>query len=194
MEARMDGRDAFTEDDLLDHVRGRGSEEMAQRITALEAEDDAFRAEMAVMRGLKGALADQDAGPGAFGWKRLEAAIAAETAAPARDTPNWWRIAAVFFFVASAGLAAVVANRAALDAPTYRTASEVSAGLVLGVIFAPTAAAADMADLLRSADAQIIEGPSAIGLFRIAFETEEARAAGLATFEASPLIALVAQE
>ncbi|KIT15066.1 hypothetical protein [Jannaschia aquimarina] len=191
----MDRPDGLNEDDLLAYARGDATPDEAARIEAAAARDPALKAELALMAGLKGALAASTDRPDAraFGWKRLEAEIGrapAETQAAPRG--RIWQLAAVFL----GAIVLVQGSYIALgpDAPLYRTVSEETDGATLGIAFAPGAAAADIEALLRETGARIVDGPSAIGLYRIAFEDEVARTEARAALEASALVELVAEE
>ncbi|SDZ96189.1 hypothetical protein [Rubrimonas cliftonensis] len=191
----------FSEDDLLAYVRGAARPDLSDRIEAAMAAEPALKAEIALMRGLGPALRGEDAGPDAtaFGWRRLEAAIRrepsgrADAAAPRRMA--MWRAAAALLAVVGLGQAVYIAAQwTGGEAPAYRTASEPAARHVLGVGFAPDATAAAIAELLTSVEARIVDGPGAIGLYRLGFASAEARDAARARLEASPLIDLVADE
>ena len=191
----------FSEDDLLDYVRGVAPPELSGRIEAMMANDPVFKAEIALMRGLGPALQDNDAGqtPTEFGWRRVEAAIRREgtgqRTAPSRRQMVIWRVAAVFLGIAVLGQAGYITSLpTTVEAPIYRTASGATEEYVLGVAFAPNATAAEIADLLRDAGASVIDGPSALGLYRVAFASQEALRDGQTQFGTSPLIDLVAEE
>ena len=196
----MAGR-PFSEDDLLDYVRGAAAPELSDRIEATTARDPALRAEIALMRGLKPALEGGDAGrpPGEFGWKRLEAAIR-RGEVELRSTPSprqvaTLRIAAAVLAIAVLGQTAyIVSDATTAEDATYRTATEATAVHVLGIGFAPDAAAAEIGDLLRDVDARVIGGPSALGIYRVAFVSEQAMREAEARFRMSTLIDLVAEE
>lgn len=191
----------FSEEQLLDYVRGRASAELSAQIEAEVAKEPALRAEIALMRGLKPSL--QDAvplnPPGELGWRRLEADIRREGKLPAPANKSRrssvWRVAAVVFGFAAIGQATYIGT--VLNTPEediYRTASRATDAHVLGVGFASDATASDINALLRSVDARLIDGPSAISLYRVAFDTADALSAGRDLLDASPLIELVADE
>jgi anti-sigma-K factor RskA len=191
----------FTEDALLDFVRGSGSADLSRGIEAAMADDPSLRAEVALMRGLGPALKAETGyeAPVAFGWRRLQADIARETTAspaPRRDTRRvvFWRAAAAVLAVAALGEAAYIATRMATPDATYRTASDPAGTAVLGIVLAPDAKAADVEALLKRTRGRLVDGPGALGLYRVAFASREDRMAGRALFEASPLIDLVAEE
>ena len=193
--------DPFSEDELLDYVRGVAPPALSGRIEAMMAHDRALEAEIALMRGLKPALdgVDSSQPPGAFGWKRLEAAIGRDAAqrrpAPSPRHGPALRIAAAVLGVAVLGQAAYIASLSTTaDEAAYHTASDPAEAHVLGVGFADGATVAEIGALLRSADARIIDGPSALGLYRVAFPSADALREGQARFGASALIDLVAEE
>jgi len=191
----------FSEDDLLDYVRGAAPPALSERIEAAMARDPAFKAEIALMRGLKPALQGAETGPSSaeFGWRRLEAEIRRDGAQP-RSTPLLrqvaiLRIAAVLLLVVGLGQAGYIASLLSTgEEPTYHTATKATEAYVLGIAFAPEATAAEIEALLGETDARVIDGPSALGLYRVAFVSAEALEDGQALFQTSPLITLVAEE
>ena len=192
----------FSEDELLDYVRGAAPPGLAERIEAMMARDRGLSADVALMRGLKPALEEADRAdvrqpPGELGWRRLEKAIGQDEAGrspPSRRQMTVWRIAAAFLGIAVLGQAGYIAvTSTAVDRVAYRTASEAVAEHVLGIGFAPGATAAEIAALLQDANARVIDGPSALGLYRVAFPSQEALKAAEARFRASPLVDLVAE-
>lgn len=192
----MDRPDGLSEDALLDHLRGEGTPEEAARIEAAARTDPALRAELALMGGLRGALTASTDGPDTreFGWRRLEAEIA-RTAAPAGGRTGLWRAAAVVLGALVLGQGAYIALAPGTGGDAlYRTVSEEGTGFGLGVAFVPRAPAGEIEALLRDAGARVVDGPTAIGFWRLAFEAEADRETGRAVLEASPLVAIVAEE
>ncbi|MDB2407188.1 hypothetical protein N9W17_01475 [Jannaschia sp.] len=188
----MDRPNGLTEEALLAHLRGQNSPEEAAAIEAAAAEDPSLRAELALMGELKGALGAASEGPDTreFGWRKLEAQIT-KTAQPART--HLWRIAAVFLGALVLGQGAYITLAPGAD-PGFRTVSEQAEGVGLGVGFVASAPMGEIQALLRATGARIADGPGAIGLYRLSFETEAARDAARATLVASPLVDLVAEE
>ena len=189
----------FSEDDLLSYIRGSASPELSARIDATAAQDPSFKAEIALMRGLGPAIKSDDTRRAAteFGWRRLEKAIRNDSARRPATAPRQmviWRAAAAILVVAVLGQAGYIITQPGLDDPIYRTASGDTEDHVLAIAYAPDATAGAIADLLRTADARVIDGPSAIGLYRVAFPTPEARDDALAQFQTSSLIDIVAEE
>ena len=205
----MSGNERFEEEALLAYAQGAAGAELRARIEAAMAEDEALRAEVALMRGLKPALAGADAGnaPGEFGWKRLEAEIRRETAAaapPARfGGAALWRVAAMLLLCVALGQAGWIVSqrqdaagglRTATDPGAHAPALAPAAVHVLGVAFAADAPSGAVSALLRAHRGRIVDGPGAVGLYRVAFRTEAARASARAAFESSALVELVAEE
>ncbi|MEM7488051.1 MAG: hypothetical protein AAF390_02895 [Pseudomonadota bacterium] len=193
----MDRPDGLSEDELLAHLRGETTPEHAARIDAAAAEDPALRAELALMGGLKGALVTSTDGPDAreFGWRRLEAEIGKTQRARPPAQTNLWRAAAVFLGALVLGQGAYIALAPGTGPePVFRTVSETPVPFGLGVAFVPSAEIGEVQALLRETGARIVDGPGAIGLYRLAFETAAARDAARDTLDGSPLVELVAEE
>lgn len=109
--------------------------------------------------------------PGEFGLARLMREIEAEapvTAKPANSLhrPVFAALAAVVALVAVTIGALVMRNDA--TAPVYyEQASGDTSGAVLTIAFRPEATQARMTDLLLSNGLVIVDGPSALGLYRV---------------------------
>ncbi len=192
----MDRSHELTEEELAAHVRGDSAPEQAARIEAAAEADPNLRAELAVMGGLKEALKASTDAPDtrAFGWKRLETEIAQTKAATPVPRVQSWRLAAAGLGVVALLQGTYIALApAGGDTPLYRTVSEETSGFNIAIAFVPDATVAEIEALLRQNGARITDGPSAIGLYRVSFETEDARASALATFGTAPLIDLVAE-
>lgn len=191
----MDRPDGLNEDELLAHVRGVSTPEQAARIEAAAVRDPALSAELALMYRLKGALGQATEGPDArdFGWKRLETEIGRTAARPKSPRAPIWRMAAMLLGAVVLAEGAYIAF-APSEAPLYRTVTEDAEGAVLGIAFAPAATAGEIEALLRDVSARIVDGPSAIGLYRVAFDDDAALAAGREAFATSTLIELLAEE
>ncbi|WP_375173651.1 hypothetical protein [Pseudooceanicola sp.] len=195
----MERPDKFDEDDILAFSRGEAPADVAARIEAAAATDETLRAELALMGGLRGALAAATDGPDTreFGWRRLQAEIAkSEDHAPEpRARPHVWRIAAMFLGALVIGQGAYIAVAPGTNnAPAFRPVSDEVAGFTLAIAFTAEAAMADIEALLRDTGGRIVDGPSAIGLYRISFESEDALAAARDRLSASPLVDLLAEE
>lgn len=197
----MEKTGPFSADDLLAHIRGEAAPELSQRIEAAEAEDSALRAELAVLSGMRQAVKTEETGnpPGAFAWRKLEAEIRRDTGAQdqfrSKGMTTWWKAAAVFLGLAVLGQAAYITSVSiGSDDSGFRTASQSQQAHVMAIGFAAGADIADITRLLRDANAQVIDGPGASGLYRVAFASEEDRETARAALEASGLVELLADE
>lgn len=174
---------------VLDYVRGTASEEAIEAIEARILSDSKLADEVAYYKGLHQTLAPlkRETSPNELGWKRLTNAIAEDaTPAAANDNGRIWKYAA-------AALAMVVALQTTflMQSPsedtseTFVTASANDAEIHgLRVIFRDDTTAAELTDLLKSVDGDIVAGPSALGLYTIAFDSDVLRDEALIALEA----------
>jgi len=180
--------DALPDEVLVGYVRGRLPEAEVARITRLAAESPEVAAGIALARGL---AADVDAeaagqGPGALGWARIARALDAE--APAR--PARWPL----WQMAAAAVAAVLVSQVAVPLlpgrePAYAPVSEGSASAPeIAVAFAPAATESEVRALLRAVGAEVVGGPSAVGLWSLGFADAAARDAALARLAGDPIV------
>ncbi len=195
----MNRPDELDEEDLLAFARGEASADVSARIKEVAATDTTFRAELTLASGLKNTLAAATDGPDTreFGWRRLEAEIAKspDNTPIQGDRPQFWRFAAMFLgalVIAQGSYIALVPGTG--DAPVFQTVSEEVTGFTFRVAFKAEASMTDIDALLKEYGAQIVDGPSAIGLYRLSFETESAMAAARVHLSTSPLINLLAEE
>jgi anti-sigma factor RsiW len=182
----------LTDETLMAFVRGSLPAEEAARIAREAERRPDLAAEIALIRGIDLALAEEAKAPspGELGWARLSRAIDAETAARASARRPLWQLAA------AAAAAVVLWQGVAVplismrgDQPGYEPVSEApAAGFSASVAFAPAATEGAIRELLLEIDATVTGGPSALGLWRLGFETGEARDAGLAALQASGLV------
>lgn len=189
--------DDLDEDDLLAYQRGEAPPETAARIEAAAEGDAGLRAELAVMGGLKGALDAASDSPDmrSFGWRRLEAEIKLEDRVVPAPRGQIWRVAAMILGALVLGQGTYIALvPGSGDTLEFRTVSSETAAFVLAIGFAPEARADQIEALLRETGTRIVDGPSAIGLYRVAFADAQALDRALAAFDAAPIVALVAEE
>ncbi len=187
------GRDA-----LQDLVRGRLSPEEAARLEAEIAGDPQMEADYRLVDALNRTDTASHAFPGELGWARLSRAIDREKprALWRRDVPLW-QVAAILA-IALFGWQFAVAPHLGGGAPErYVTATEgaARAGPTLRVAFTPTGTEGSIRSLLREAGARIVDGPTAIGIYTLAFENGGQRDAAATRFAASPsLIEIIASD
>jgi len=148
-------------------------EEQSQVNVQLHADADLVK-EAEFLNNLRGSVRSRTtATPGEFGWRRLQRDIRREQ--KSSPTVNKWWLPAL----AAAALVILVQGGVLLNMlsgpATYEPAGVQTPGTVLQVRFQDNATAAQIAQLLKDIDGSVIEGPSAVGLFRIRL-TEKADA------------------
>jgi anti-sigma-K factor RskA len=191
----MADQPADTDETVVAYVRGRLTPDEAQRLEAEATSRPELAAEIALIRGVLASF-DAEAGspaPGELGWARLSRAIDAEprralAPAPRARRPLWPLAASAAAAVLVWQVAAVPLLTRPGQEPGYAPVSEAPAGLTLDVAFAPEASEGAIRELLRSVDAQVSGGPSAIGLWQLSFPSAEARDSAMETLAAAPIV------
>lgn len=174
---------------VLEYARGTAADDVKAAIEARLPGDPKLADEVAYLQGLHRAVAplNQDSMADELGWKRLSKAIAAEQApVAANDNVRVWKYAAAALAVVAAlQTAFLIQPSTQAPAETYITASaDDNSSFALQVIFQDTATADQLTRSLKNVDGDIIAGPSALGLYTVAFETATARDEALAALEA----------
>ena len=173
---------------LLDYVQGRLTTKEQEEIDTAILNDPKWAEELAYYKGLSDAAEPAPVPAGQeFGWARLskaidqEAASVAEPVIAANDNNPFWKLAAFalgFVAIVQAGFL-IIGNSAPIsDEPIYIPVAQ-TAHLEARIIFADSAQSADIITLLQGINAEIVAGPSAIGLYDIRFTTEALRDEGL---------------
>lgn len=163
------------------------------------ASDPDVSSEIEFYRSISDAVktASEDHSPGELGWARLSKAIGeeAQSATPAPQAePSWrgWKYVAAAMAVVAAGQAAVLtlpqAAMVADNGELYVPVSEEVSAFELQVIFQGSATAEQIQIALTEANGSISSGPSAIGLYRVSFKSQDAADAAKASFEANPAL------
>ena len=187
---------------LLDYLSDRLTADRKAEVEAAAAADPDLAAEIALMRGVREAMQAEvaDAPPGELGWKRLERAIDRETAgahtpehAPATTAPanvgQIWRVAAMAAVAAVVTWQVVAVPIIGGRGAGYETASETPLSAhSLTVAFVPTATEAQIRGLLSDTGGRVIDGPTALGLWQIGFDTETLRDEARVNFDTSAAI------
>lgn len=195
--------------DLLDYAKGRLSAQERVDVEALVAGNPAQQEELAFYQSLYSAFEGDrngtQTGPDEMGWMRLSKAIAAEespvgqTAIPqeghkpaANSNQSYWRIAAMIAGVVALGQSIMLVN-IGLDnqsnKPLYVSVAETEHAFDAKVIFRAEAVEADISALLKASNGDIVQGPSALGVYTVRFLDDEALKTGLESFiEASNVV------
>lgn len=191
----------FSDEETLSFVHGTAPQDLAARIEDALQQDPALAAEIALMRNLKPALAQETANPpGELDWRRLDAAIEKERSAtapartPSGNVVSLWKVAAVVFGLATIGQAAFLTTIISGPEVGFQTASDPAAEHVLVISFMPETTELEMRSLLQDTGARLIDGPGASGLYRIAFDTADALQTGRDQIANAEIVDLVADE
>jgi anti-sigma factor RsiW len=180
------------------HVNGTLSEDEAREVEAWLAQDDAARAEAEGLAAIRAGMQAEDVrSPGEFGFARLMREVGREAAAPvpasgvssvaapaaANSARRPWLWQAVAAVAVAALVGQVLIDRPGAPGAGFELAGAPPAAEVAGpalvVAFAPGATEAEIRALLLDAGSEIVAGPSALGLYRLASDDPEAALAVL---------------
>lgn len=134
-------------------------------------------ADAALTAGVRRAIAEMPVPDRERGWARLEASIRAEggtravaTGPAANDNRvRTWRLAAAVLALVVLGQGAFIATRPddAARLASVDTARTVADRAELVVAFRPSATEEELRTVLRETEATVVDGPSALGLYRL---------------------------
>jgi anti-sigma factor RsiW len=196
----------YTDEIIKSFVAGTLDADSAAELERAATANPALAAEIALWRAVRQAGEDASAQQqiDELGWSRIARSIADvapqqrraandHSADPtaSRKQPLWarpliapWQAAAALALALVGWQAVVVPALVSTDPSAgaeYALAGEDrSASFVLRVAFVEVASEADLRQLLRDVDARIIDGPSAVGLYDLAFDDAKAMAAARA--------------
>lgn len=167
------------DDKVLDYLQDRmGPEDRAGFEREMDS-DPSLAAEVAMLTGARRAMAEETLPDGASeaGWARLSEAIAEDQATPPANTnrPLAWAQAAAIAAAAIAVWQFAVVPRFQGAEPGLVPASDTIEGPALRAAFAADAPLSEVTALLREVGATVIDGPSAVGLYTLAFRDAGAR-------------------
>ncbi|KUP92879.1 hypothetical protein [Tritonibacter horizontis] len=162
------------DDLILAYVQGKLSDADSTAFEQDLEQDANMAAELLALRAARSEFAQEDDQVEAdAGWSRLEATINATI--PANDNRplrlSLWQTGALIAASLVLWQVAVVPFTQPQRAPGYEAVSEATRGAVLQVMFSATASVAEVTALLRVIGGTVVEGPGALGLYRIAFES-----------------------
>lgn len=163
----------FTEELLPFFVNGSLSATERQHVQDAVAADADLSREADVLQGIRAQMQSEASAysPGEFGLARLMRDIDAEApvVAPAATTrrPAFAAMAAAVALVAV--VTGSIVTRPGSEAPVYYEQASGDAGeATLTIAFRPDATQADMTALLLDFGLVVVDGPSALGLYRVA--------------------------
>lgn len=190
-------------------VAGRLDPQAAARLRTQAEHNPHLAAEIALWTAIREQLAQGGAPAPAdeLGWARLERALAEREVQGSQAVANdnaavahrpFWRRHMIAPWQAAAGVAVAIMAWQLAVAPTltpvpqqhqpgYELAGEeAEQAPMVRVAFAPDATESELRAVLRAARARIVDGPSAIGLYTVAFADAEAETRGIQLLAGHP--------
>ncbi|HEV7690270.1 MAG TPA: hypothetical protein VGO52_05585 [Hyphomonadaceae bacterium] len=175
----------YSDETLREYAKGRLPPAEALALEAAAKSDPRLAAEIALVRGVVKAGEAEAARPSSseLGWARLSRTIDAEsrTSFVPKKFSRWQVAAVAAIAVAGWGTAAaplLVAGKDSNDGyvmaserPAYRYSAQAT--------FVPTAPESAIREALRSVDAEIVKGPSALGVYVLAFKDAASLSSGV---------------
>lgn len=192
---------------MVAHLAGAMSAEERLAFEATLAAEPALAARYRVVAASRDELAaaemrERDAwSPGAFGLRRLMRDIETETPQKTAATQLWSSVA-VWRSVAAAAAAALlvvslwrVDGDASRDGGLYTPSSLAQAAIApVQITFRPGATESEIRSTLLDADATLIGGPTALGVYFADFKSVQARDIGIAKMRGAAVVEFVAAE
>ena len=181
----MSEQTTYPDETLRDYVKGRLPAAEALQIEAAAGADPALAAEIALVRGIvkSGDAVFCRAPPAEYGWAKLSRAIDADAGKRSFVPKQFsrWQVAAVTLVaVAISGLVAGPVMSRGGERGGFEVASKQSALAHSALAtFVPTAQESAIREALRAVNADIVAGPSALGVYMLAFKDAEALTKGV---------------
>ena len=190
---------------LVSYAAGTATESERKEVEAMTKNDPDTAARLALATASRDALAEADAAerddwsPGELGFRRLLRDIEREEA---KARVSWTESVVVWRGVAAAAVVALgVVSLWRIDggplggdggyAPVTVGAE---AGALAQITFSPSATEAEIRALLVETRAILVDGPSALGVYRVRFETSEERDAGVTRMKTAVVVESVSAE
>lgn len=184
--------DDIQAEDLLEYARGNLSAERCASVELACKADKTLAEELAYYQGLRAAVRNESFAVDEAQWEKLSLAIddldiADAPPMAANDRGRVWRWAACALGAAFIGQTAFITIKGApskADDAIYTTVTANGAENQLQVSFIPLATEGDIRALLLEVEAEIVQGPSAIGLYVLGFKSEAETTSALQTLSA----------
>ena len=173
------------------YLNGTLSDAERQEVDNYAAQNPDVAADIEFQRNLMSAVKEtgNDESIGEFGWARLSKAIN-QDGSDERSTPlvandqdsnvnaaqplKFWRIAAAALAVISLGQAGVIATKSGTqdDTARYVTVSD-SSFIGVDIAFRDDASQMHVTELLQDVNGELVSGPSALGFYKVKFESKD---------------------
>ena len=191
------------------YALGQLNEAEAQMLESQARSDASLAAEIALAKGLVAAGAQEDHDVDDLSWRRLKKTLEAEsTSKPEYDSEPFeqdtglsavirrprfaaWQVAAMVaasIAVWQIGAAPLLGGPGREEVFVQASEQQVDARSIAKVAFNPEATESNIRQALRSVDAEIVAGPTALGFYNIAFADELARENAIAALLADTSI------
>lgn len=167
-------------------------------------EDEAFDQERMILEALRTKVKEQEVGesPGELGLARLKADIKSTTAdvspkvvaANDNSVQSWWRSVAIAACVALAVLGGGQIQTAYVDQGLTTASGEAHSGPVLQIFFEETTTEKAIRSLLQQNQLNIIEGPTAMGFYRVEVLNKQNLASVMRKLETNKAVSEVLEE
>lgn len=175
---------------LLDCAKGRLSEQVCAEVEAAAQADTTIFEELAYYKGLARAGEQgsvTEASPGELGWARLSRELdrfedtqSLPEPAAANDNSRLWKFAAIALGLLVMGqFSAGFIGTPPQEAPRYIPVGESEAEFGAQITFAENVSEKAVRELLIEVEANIVSGPSALGIYRLGFVNSDARDQGI---------------
>jgi len=162
------------------YVNGTLKGEELETVKNALAEDEALRDECAFLKSMRDEVQNQDLGasPGEFGLKRLQRDLVKERTAETQKIPQNDNVKSGIWRIATIAACIMLLVQTAYVVPLWQENNDLVAasggnvahirGPVLSVTFVPEAQEENIRELLLAVDARIVDGPSALGVYKLA--------------------------
>jgi anti-sigma factor RsiW len=186
----MSDQTKYPDETLRDYVKGRLPASEALAIETAAGADPALAAEIALVRGIvkSGDAVFCRAPPAEYGWAKLSRAIDAEAGKRSfvpRQFSRWQVAAVALVAIAVSSFAVGPLMPRAGEQGGFEVASKQSALAHSALAtFVPTAQESAIREALRAVNADIVAGPSALGVYMLAFKDAEALTKGVEALRA----------
>jgi anti-sigma factor RsiW len=171
-----DQSDRELEELLPAYVNGTLSNEQHAVVEAYLTRHINARAEVIWLRALRRRMQRLPASkpPGELGWQRLRLSL--REAGRVAPGPGWWKPAMAAAALIIAVQAAILVDLRPWEGDFRPLSGPVEEGGLVQVQFHPSASMAEIRELLLQVDGRIVDGPSAVGLYRVRIGSGDASA------------------
>ncbi|WP_085906901.1 zf-HC2 domain-containing protein [Kiloniella majae] len=169
------------------YVNGTLEGEELEVVKKALAEDEVLRDECTFLENMRDEVQNQDLGvsPGEFGLKRLQRDLVKERTTESQKMPQndnvksgVWRIATIaacmMFLVQTAYVVPLWQQNNDLVAASGGNIAHIR-GPILSITFVPEAQEENIRELLLAVDARIVDGPSALGVYKLSVSKDPDR-------------------